>query len=274
MGIILQIKQHPAGRKLPPDAATAGVHLVPIKDYPQPLISSKGPLQLIQVSHHFSGGVAINKFTSLSQDKVVENRNGDIIIGSTGLQKRRLRVEFRNGHPISGSPIAGDVSERSDRVGLKRCIIRCKNSPGVPRADDDSKPADSQRQTLSRLLPRLDKKLGALTHAINREQDPKRDKIILETVAAAGDEKVSDYHAGKEIKIEEDPASIFGSPGKHKAGQEKDAGYEVEARIPDQESEEVGRFFEIPPEGSVDLGRDAVQRGQTLDFKKGQIEGD
>jgi hypothetical protein len=65
----------------------------------------------------------------------------------------------------------------------------------------------------------VDKEFGTLAHAVNREEDPKRDKIILKSIGVAGDEEVNDYHAGKKIKVEEDPAVISGAPGKHKARQ-------------------------------------------------------
>ena len=118
MGIILQVEPNTATRKLPTHAAAAGVHLIAVKDYPEPFIFCKGPLELVQIPDHLGGGVTIDQFPLLAQGKVIENGNCDIVVGVAQFKESGLGIEFADRYFVPLAQVVGNVSQGSNRVGL------------------------------------------------------------------------------------------------------------------------------------------------------------
>src|SRR6266446_378596 len=115
------------------------MQLLSIAHNPESIVLREGSLQFVQVTDNLSTRVSIDELAPFAKSKIVQDRNGKIIIGLASFKEGRIGVWFHGHYLIPWPEIFCHESQCLRGIGLEADIMRTKDSPRCPRADGERK---------------------------------------------------------------------------------------------------------------------------------------
>src|SRR4029077_12235217 len=146
--------------------------------------------------------------------------------------------------------------------------------PWATGDDGDGNPTAGERGASSEVVSLGEKKLGALYEAVNGQQDPNWNQVVLEAQALAGDKQVGGSDAQEQVKVQAEPGPFSPPKGDQQTGQQERAKHQMHARVTDEHRQEIHRGVKTPSNRGFDVRRDAFKRRHALDLEKGDVQAD